>query len=93
MTSLRFSRRAHTDIEEIGNFIARDNPARAATFVRDLRSRCRQIVEFPDAAPLRPELGNDVRLVPFGRYLILYVATPQAIEIGRVVHGARADFF
>jgi len=37
----RFSRRAEADIEEVGDYIARDNPARAVTFIAELRARCR----------------------------------------------------
>ena len=33
----RFSRQAERDIEEIGDFIARDNPGRAVTFIAELR--------------------------------------------------------
>jgi toxin ParE1/3/4 len=86
---LRFSRQAERDIEEIGDFIARDNPRRAVTFIAELRDRCRRIVEFPRAAPLRPALGKGVRCVVFGRYLIFYVAHARLLEVRRVLHGAR----
>jgi toxin ParE1/3/4 len=85
----RFSRRAEIDIEEIGDFIARDNPARAATFVQELRAKCKELVRFPEAAPARIELGEGVRMTIFGRYLILYVVREDLLEIRRVVHGAR----
>jgi toxin ParE1/3/4 len=54
---IRFSRRAEIDLEDIADFIARDNPARAASFVRELREHCRRRLLFPEATPLRPELG------------------------------------
>ena len=76
-------------MEGIGDFIARDNPARAVSFIRSLRVRCVRLTEFPDAAPIRPELGDGVRLVVFGRYLILYVVNGGVLEVRRVVHGAR----
>lgn len=85
----RFSRRAEIDIEEIGDFIARDNPVRAATYVRELRIRCQQLASFPEAAPSRSAYGDDVRMVVFGRYLILYVVHQHLLEIRRIVHGAR----
>jgi toxin ParE1/3/4 len=85
----RFSRRAMADIEEIGDFIAVENPARAATFIAELRLHCRRLAEFPQAAPLRPDIGEGVRLVPHGRYVILYVVHADLLEIRRVVHGAR----
>jgi toxin ParE1/3/4 len=88
----RFSRRAEADIEGIGDYIARDNPDRAATFVAELRAHCRVLADFPEAAPLRPGLGNDIRMAVHGRYLILYVARGELLEIRRVVHGARNLF-
>ncbi len=85
----RFSRRAEIDIAEIGDFIARDNPRRALSFVAELRSRCRALVEFPEAYPLRPEFGEGVHLAAHGNYLILYLIRGEILEIRRVVHGAR----
>jgi len=88
----RFSRRAGSDIEEIGDYIARDNPARAVTFISELRAHCRRLADFPEAAPLRPGVGDDVRMAVHGRYLILYVVRGDTLEIRRVVHGSR-DLF
>jgi toxin ParE1/3/4 len=85
----RFSRRARTDTEEIGDFIAGENPARAAAFIAELRAHCRRLVDFPVAAPLRPDIGEDLRMAVHGRYLILYVVHPDLLEVRRVVHGAR----
>ncbi len=86
---LRFSRRAERDIQNIGDFIARDNPSRAFSFVRELRTRCRQLTRVPEASPLRPQYGAGIRMAGFGRYLILYVAHRDMLEIRRVMHGAR----
>jgi toxin ParE1/3/4 len=85
----RFSRRAEADIEEIGDFIARDNPHRAIGFIQELRTKCRNLATLPKSSPLRADLGKDVRMSVFGNYLILYVAHPDMLEIRRVVHGAR----
>jgi toxin ParE1/3/4 len=85
----RFSRRAEADLEEIADYIARDNPARAVTYIRELRDHCRGLVKFPEARRLRPELGEGVRLSVFGNYVVLYVVHPDLLEIRRVVHGAR----
>ncbi len=86
---LRFSRRAELDVSEIGDFISRDNPSRAFSFVRQRRTRCRQLTRVPEAAPSRPQYGPGVRMTAFGRYLILYVVHQDAVEIRRVMHGAR----
>jgi toxin ParE1/3/4 len=76
-----FSPLAEIDLEEIGDYIARDNPSRAVSFIRELRERCAKITAMPLAAPLRPELGEGVRLVTFGRYLIFYT-----VDAGKYPH-------
>ena len=86
---LRFSLRAEFDFEEISDYIAADNPTRAVTFVQEIREYCRRLMRFPEAAPLRPEFGEGVRLGIFRSYLILYSLHGDILEIRRVVHGAR----
>jgi toxin ParE1/3/4 len=86
---LRFSQLAEAYIEDIGDFIARDNSERAVTFIQDLRTRCRYLATLPRSAPSRDDLGDGVRMLVFGRYLVLYVLHDNFLEIRCVVHGAR----
>jgi len=87
---LRFTRRAEFDLEEIGDYIARDNPRRAVTFVDEIIDHCQKLLSFPQAARLRSEFGQGVRLSVFRRrYLIFYVVEDEILEIRRIVHGAR----
>ena len=85
-----FTPLAEADLEAIGDYIARDNPRRALTFVRELRQTCERIADMPRGAPLRPELGAGVRVVTFGRYLICYAERGDDVVIERIVHGARS---
>jgi len=85
----RFSRQAESDIEAIGDFIARDNPTRALSFVAELRSHCRAIADFPRAHPVRAEFGRGVRLAVHDNYLVFYVARRDLVEIRRVIQAAR----
>jgi toxin ParE1/3/4 len=85
----RFSRRAESDLESIANFIAEDNPTRAISYLREMREHCRGLVAFPEARPLRPALGEGVRVSVFGAYVVLYVVHDALLEIRRVIHGAR----
>jgi toxin ParE1/3/4 len=84
-----FSHLAALDLEEIADYIARDNPRRALSFVRELQERCAKIASFPEAARLRPELAEKIRLVPYGRYVICYTVQPGAVRIERIVAGGR----
>jgi len=84
-----FSPLAEFDLEEIGDYIARDNPPRAVSFIREIRELCVKITAMPETAPLRHELVEGIRMVPFGRYLIFYTIGAKSIRIERVLHGAR----
>jgi toxin ParE1/3/4 len=85
----RYSARAVEDLDGIIEYIARDNPTRALSFADELRQRCEQIADAPAAAPLRPDIAEGIRLVPFGRYLILYSIPGDHVLIERIMHGAR----
>lgn len=84
-----FSPLAVTDLEEIADYIARDNPGRAVSFIRELRARCEKIVAFPEAARLRSDIAEGIRLVPYGRYAVCYRMLPGEIRIERIVQGGR----
>ena len=49
------------DLEEIGDYIAQDNPMRAVSFVTDLRAQCEKICLNPAGYRRRPELSDDLR--------------------------------
>jgi len=84
-----FSPLAETDLEEIADYIARDNSRRALSFVGEIRERCKKIEAFPEAAPLHSEYGEGVRVIPFGRYLIFYTVQPEEIRIERILSAWR----
>lgn len=52
---------AEQDLEAISDYIARDNPARAISFVRELRDQCKRIASNPVAYRERPELVPGLR--------------------------------
>jgi plasmid stabilization system protein ParE len=81
---------AYADLRGIGLVIAADNPARAETFLQDVLSRCNQLASMPRAFPLVPAweaLG--IRRRPFRDYLIFYRVNDKAVEVLRILHGAR----
>ena len=84
-----FSPLAESDLENIGDYIAQDNPQRAVSFVLELKEQCSKICDMPLAFPLRPELGEGFRMVVFRSYLIFYRAFENTVRIERVLHGAR----
>ncbi|CAI2413031.1 type II toxin-antitoxin system RelE/ParE family toxin [Serratia plymuthica] len=77
------------DIENIGDYIAQDNPARALSFISELYNQCQRIGESPEVYQKRPELGRDVRISTYGKYLIVFTAIQRNVRIERILHGAR----
>jgi toxin ParE1/3/4 len=84
-----FSPLAEFDLEELGDYIARNNPCRAVSFIREVRELCIKILAMPEAFPLRSGLGEGLRMAPFGHYLIFYTVSAESIRIESVLHGAR----
>lgn len=89
MKAPEFSPESRLDMIEIATFIARDNPARARSFVTELEPVCGNLVAHPEIGALRPELHGRLRMLPHGRYLIFYQALPDTVRIERILHGAR----
>lgn len=86
---LTFSPKAATDLEEIGDYIARENPSRAMSFLSEIEARCQQIAEMPSAFPSRKDLAPELQMAVHGRYLILFRVLSGTVRIERIVHGAR----
>lgn len=86
---VRLTPLAEADLEGIGDRIAERNPARAVTYVRELRERATRIGEFPHAGPPRPQWGEGIRVAVHGKYLIVYRVRDETVQVLRVVHGAR----
>lgn len=45
---------AESDLEQIGDYMAQDNPKRALSFVLELRDKCLSLAETPWGFPLAP---------------------------------------
>jgi len=85
-----FSREAEVDLEEIGDYIAKNNARRALIFVRDLRAVALRLSDMPHAFPLVPRYEHHgIRRRPVGNYLIFYRVGDARILIVHIVHGAR----
>ncbi|HEV7547793.1 MAG: toxin ParE1/3/4 [Rhodospirillaceae bacterium] len=85
-----FTEPAGNDLEAIGDWIAKDNPLRAASFVRELRDACLEIGPRSTAYQFVEHRRSDgIRRKVYGNYLIFYRVVSDAVEILHVLHGAR----
>ena len=80
--------RAIDDLQTIGDWIARDDPVRALTFVEELFDAAQALSEMPSRFPLVVGLPG-VRRRVFGKYLIFYRVHANNIDVARILHGAR----
>lgn len=80
---------ARADLIEIGDFIAQDDPGRAASFVAEIEAKMRTAAERPMSFPARDELHEGLRSARHGRYLIFFVKQGDEVQVVRVLHGAR----
>ncbi len=83
------SPKAVADHKEIGDYIARDNPQRAASFARELLTHIQVITEQQEAYSARPEVSEGLRSCVHQRYVIFFTASPERVRVKRVIHGSR----
>ncbi|MCZ4292176.1 type II toxin-antitoxin system RelE/ParE family toxin [Hoeflea alexandrii] len=86
---LEFASEAENDLEQIADYIAKDNPRRALSFVRELRSKCEDLVNRPNGFALVPRYEHHgIRRRVHGNYLIFYRVENAKVVIVHVLHGA-----
>ena len=87
---VHLSAEAERDLETIGDFIAADNPARAVSFLGELRSKCLGLADMPERFPLVQRYeATGVRHRGYGNYLIFYRVEMDRVVILHILHGAR----
>jgi toxin ParE1/3/4 len=89
VSQLRISPRATTDLIEIWSYIADDSLANADAFIDKLYQAMQSLARQPGSGRHREELAPGIQSFPLGRYIIFYRPVADALEIVRVLHGAR----
>lgn len=79
------------DLDRLYEFIARDAPAYASSFVEQIINVVTRLEDFPYSGRRVPEADrDDVREVIYQGYRILYwLVDEQRLDIIAVVHGSR----
>ncbi|HEX2971955.1 MAG TPA: type II toxin-antitoxin system RelE/ParE family toxin [Tepidisphaeraceae bacterium] len=83
------SPQASVDLWEIADLIARDSVDAALRFLDEVDDVLKRLADFPGLGRARDELHPGLRSLPAGRYVLFYRVTTDAIELVRVIHGAR----
>ncbi len=83
---------ARADLVNIGDWISRDSPRRAASFVRELDRRCHSLARQPARYPVAVITnGRPIRRCVHGAYLVFFEIERSSaiVRVLRIVHGAR----
>ncbi len=90
MTTVRISAAAATDLDDIWLHIATDSPVNADRFLdRLVTTITGTLAVAPLAGRARDEFEAGLRSFPFEHYLVFYRVPEDAVEIVRIIHGAR----
>lgn len=86
---VRLTAGAERELEAIGDWIARDNPARADSFAQELREACLGLADFPERfAPVPRYERHGIRHRVHGNYLIFFRVEGEAVVVLHILHGA-----
>ncbi len=80
---------AEEDLIEIWGDIAQHNPIAADNYLKLLGDNIDSLFDMPERGSLRDDLLPNVRVLVEGKYLIFYRVNGKAVEVLRVLHGAR----
>ncbi len=89
MPAITLTVAARQDLLAIWEYLAKDNEAAADRVLDSLDARMQRLADHPLLGPARPDIAPDLRYLVSDNYLILYRILPAAVEIVRVLHGAR----
>ncbi len=81
---------ALTDLNEIWEYIAADNPGAADRVLEDIQEAIQTLVPFPQLGHQRPDLtSRPLRFHPVRNFLIAYAPDEQPLLVLAVLHGRR----
>lgn len=74
---------AKNELEDIGFYIAIDNPERSKTFITELQKHF--VARLEDMPLACPKVKGEVRMLPYGRYGVLFIVD-EFNKIVKVLH-------
>ncbi len=81
---------ALADLDEIADWIGRDDLDRAEAFVESLRRKCATLSRHPRRHSTVPRIsGVELRKLTYRDYLIFYLVLDERVEVVHILHGAR----
>jgi plasmid stabilization system protein ParE len=87
---VKWTKTASEDLREAAEFIARDSPYYAASFVRQVRKAALSLDHSPERGRIVPESERtDIREIYVKSYRLIYQVASDNVFILSFIHGAR----
>ncbi len=86
---IKWLRRALSNIDHIGAYIAKEDPAAATRTLRRIRGYVAILAEQPHIGRPGRIAGTRELVVPGTPYIVPYRVRGQSVEVLRVLHGAQ----
>ena len=80
---------AQTDLDEIWDYIANDNPSAADRLLAAFHEKFLLLSRHPLLGQSREELRAEIRSLSVGQYVVYYRVRENRVHIARVLHGYR----
>ena len=94
--SIRYLTAAEQDLEDIFDYICKDNSSAALTFLEKIDTLILKLAENPHLGVIPKDrrlkdLGY--RMLIINNYIVFYVVKTRTVQIRRIIHGARQYTF
>ncbi len=87
---IRFLNSAMQDMQEIKDFIAKDNPAAARRLIQSFKKKTNQLVQHPFSGRVIPEtMDSNLRELIVSNYRIMYQVSDSFITVFAVYESHR----
>ncbi len=90
MVTVKWTRNALDELDEIAKYISRDSPKFAKILVNQMFETAKHLEQFPKLGRIVPEYNNpDLREIIYKNYRIIYLIKRDQLEIISLIHGSR----
>ncbi|HAM51475.1 MAG TPA: type II toxin-antitoxin system mRNA interferase toxin, RelE/StbE family [Nitrospiraceae bacterium] len=85
---IRWASKAERQLDDIENYIARDNPAAATRVIIDIIESARQLIQFPKSGRPGKKKGTRELVLVGTPYILVYRTKGDEIQILSVFHSS-----
>ena len=89
MSSYSFSDASIKDLDDICEYLARQNSKAASELFDAIRKKCKLVANFPNMGKTYSRLAPNLRGFVVEDYIVFYYPRKDGIDIARVVSGYR----